>query len=81
MTQTIKWIVHMNIKIIDVVATKNSLNERTVKIIHEQDLVQNHSKELMSLVNKKSLQSKVSRLPVNLKSTPNKSIFDITFKI
>ena len=39
----------MNIKIIDVVATKNSLNERTVKIIHEQDLVQNHSKDLRYL--------------------------------
>ena len=35
MIQTITWIVYMNIKIIDRVATKNSLNERMVKIINE----------------------------------------------
>ena len=37
--------------------------------------------EEVYLVNKKKVHTKISSLPVNLKFTRNKSIFDIEFKI
>ena len=60
-----------NVEISDVIVTNRSLNEPMDKIIYVQELVQNHSKKATSWTS----------LPVNIKFTPDKSIFDIRFKI